>query len=84
MNHVHDVLPGIVSGRWNYLHLHFPVFPQGILVICALLLFLSGVRFLVRFAVYFMLVGKIALREFILFLIFFLPVIASPYRAVLS
>lgn len=38
-------LTRIVSGRWNYLRLHFPVSPQGILVICALLLFLSGVGF---------------------------------------
>lgn len=45
VNGVYSVLPGIVSGRWNYLHLQFSVSSQGILVICALLLFLSGVGF---------------------------------------
>lgn len=72
-----------LSGRWNYLYLYFPVFSQGILVICALLLFLNGVRFSHMLCNLYLLTS-LPWDNYISFIYFFpLTIIVSSYRPIL-
>lgn len=76
----HLVLGNCLAHKQNYLYLCFLIFPQGILLICALLLFLSGAVFPRMLCGLFNICWQVFLKRFFNF---FLPVIASPCRAVL-
>lgn len=65
---LHHLCPGnCLAHKYNCLYLCFPIFPQGILVVCALLLFLNGAGFPYMLRT---LLGMFVSREFILFFIF--------------